>query len=790
MAIGQKNSPRYQGSNSRSSTTGLSYKAPSFVITEKDKKKLKLALNTDKPLLSYQFEGIRWLWELHNRCEGAGGILGDDMGVGKTYQIVIFIISLIQSKLIKKSLVVCPNTLMEQWSKEFLGSGLQTSIFYGSEKQSALESIEEGGVIITSYDTLSFNVQSLHSQRWDYLILDEGHLIKNSKTVRNNCLMDVNANHRVLLTGTMIQNSIDELWPLLNFCCPLEFDDLKHFRATYSKPIYDGTNENSTYEQEYGYLLRNAIKPYYIRRTKEEVLKLPKKHEVAVWLKLTSSQRFLYKTFLEDPDVLSAIHSEKAAFQVITLQKKLCDDPLLVNKGKGSGQISSKIASSILEEYLLNNGDAKSCKLLFLDILLADLCKNGHYVLIFSQIKDMLTKIQELLKARDFKSLRIDGECPLEDRYRKEFQSGAAQVLLLTTQVGGVGLTLTKADRVIIVDPSWNQSTDEQSVCRAYRLGQQNDVLVYRLLTCGTAEESIYKSQIYKQMLSKIVTEEKRPKAYFTEQERKDIFHINEEAFEKCLTQQKLDREHKCRCKMNRYLENHLSFLRKSNLVAGIGHHSHLFSEPALPSKEERRLPHAMTPKEFVSEKKVHKSSNRASVKKVAVKKVAESNSGLQAAERRPPHEKVQKPESKRGIQAAEAISQRSWFRPSSKELPATPKTLQEVKANIRPVSSSRLPVKVLCHKVPSEMVPFLKGKGGVSIQKLQADSRAHVQFCDGDQPNISVARITGSAEQVLTARSLINEQIKKANTVIFWTQDKAAHGFEDFDRENRKTSS
>lgn len=251
MALDHKNSDRHQGSTSRSSTTGKSYVPPSFVSTRIDKKKLKLTINKDKPLLSYQVVGIRWLWELHNRGEGSGGILGDDMGLGKTYQLCVFIVSLIQANLIRKVLLVCPSTLMEQWSKEFLGSGHQASIFYGPEKQNSLENIEAGGVMITTYETLTVNVESLSSQSWDYLVIDEGHLIKNYKTSKNNALTEVNSNHRVLLTGTMIQNNIEELWCLLNFCCPVEFDNRKHFIDNYSKAIYGGTNYNSTDQQKW-----------------------------------------------------------------------------------------------------------------------------------------------------------------------------------------------------------------------------------------------------------------------------------------------------------------------------------------------------------------------------------------------------------------------------------------------------------------------------------------------------------------------------------------------------------
>lgn len=502
-------------------------------------------------------------------------------------------------------------------------------------------------------------------------------------------------------------------------------------------------------------LLKKAIKPYYIRRTKEQVLKLPQKHEVTIWLTLTESQRFMYQTFSEDPKVRWAISADKASFEVIRIQKKICNHPLLIKKGKCSGQLSSKMAS-ILEEYLLNNDAVQSCKLMFLESLLAELCKNGHYVLIFSQMKDMLTMIQEMPTARDYKCLRIDGDCPVKDRFKivDKFQAGGAQILLLMTQVGGVGLTLTKADRVIVVDPSWNQSTDDQSICRAYRLGQQNDILVYRLLTCGTAEEAIYKKQVYKQMLSKAVMDEERPFAYFTEQERKAFFHINDEAFEKCFTQQNLDRQHECKCDMNQDVENHLSFLQKSNLVAGIGHHAHLFSEPVQPSKE-GRLPHAMTPKEFVAEKKVYNSST---CKKQPEPPLQEWKTNIQ--------EKVEKL-SAAGQRKHSVIPQTSWSktsnRPSCQKQPAIPhQQPKEVKTSIRPVSSSRYPGKELCLKVPSEMVGFLIGRDGVTIQKLQAESKTRVEFCDGDQPNVRIARITGSAEGVLLARSLINEKVKQ----------------------------
>ncbi|GKA57409.1 SNF2-related, N-terminal domain-containing protein, partial [Tanacetum coccineum] len=290
--------------------------------------------------------------------------------------------------------------------------------------------------------------------------------------------------------------------------------------------------------------------------------------------------------------------------------KKICDHPLLLTKraaedvleGLESGlnpedhSVAEKLATHIADaadRYIDENNDVLSCKISFIASLLDKLIPEGHNVLIFSQTRKMLNLIQDTLNTRGYKFLRIDGTTKATDRLKivNDFQEGVgAPIFLLTSQVGGLGLTLTKADRVIVVDPAWNPSTDAQSVDRAYRIGQKKDVLVYRLMTCGTVEEKIYRKQIYKGGLFRSATEHREQIRYFSQQDLRELFSIPKQGFDVSLTQQQLHEEHDSEHKMDSSLKVHTKFLESLG-IAGISNHSLLFSKTApVPVVDEEEL--------------------------------------------------------------------------------------------------------------------------------------------------------------------------------------------------------
>ncbi|KAJ6917112.1 protein CHROMATIN REMODELING 24-like [Populus alba x Populus x berolinensis] len=586
----------------------------------------KLPGKIAKMLYPHQCEGLRWLWSLH--CKGKGGILGDDMGLGKTMQICSFLAGLFHSKLIKRVLVVAPKTLLTHWIKELSVVGLsgKTREYFGTSLKARdyeLQYIlQDKGILLTTYDIVRNNSKSLRGDHyfldeesedsyiWDYMILDEGHLIKNPSTQRAKSLIEIPSAHCIVISGTPIQNNLKELWALFNFCCPDLLGDNKWFKQTYEHPILRGNEKNaSDREKRIGSTvameLRERIQPYFLRRMKNEVFKeddattakLSRKNEIIVWLRLTACQRQLYEAFLRSEIVLSAFDGSPLA--ALTILKKICDHPLLLTKRaaedllEGMESMLNPEDVAVAEKLAMHVADVAertdfqekhdniSCKISFVLSLLDNLIPEGHNVLIFSQTRKMLNLIEESLVSNGYEFLRIDGTTKVTDRAKivDDFQEGnGAPIFLLTSQVGGLGLTLTKADRVIVVDPAWNPSTDNQSVDRAYRIGQKKDVVVYRLMTCGTVEEKIYRKQIFKGGLFRTATENKEQIRYFSQQDLRELFSLPKQGFNISLTQQQLHEEHDSQHKMDEYLESHIKFL-ESQGIAGVSHHSLLFSK-------------------------------------------------------------------------------------------------------------------------------------------------------------------------------------------------------------------
>ncbi|XP_027916383.1 protein CHROMATIN REMODELING 24 isoform X1 [Vigna unguiculata] len=586
----------------------------------------KLPAKIGKMLYPHQREGLTWLWSLY--CLGKGGILGDDMGLGKTMQICGFLAGLFHSRLIRRALVVAPKTLLPHWIKELSAVGLseKTREYCGTSaklREYELQYIlQDKGVLLTTYDIVRNNSKSLRGSNylndeeseddatWDYMILDEGHLIKNPSTQRAKSLLEIPSAHRIIISGTPLQNNLKELWALFNFCCPDLLGDNKWFREKFEKPILRGNDKHasdrdkrvgSSIAQE----LRDRIQPYFLRRMKSEVFsqdvekttaKLSQKQEIIVWLRLTSVQRYLYEAFLKSEIVLSAFDGSPLA--ALTILKKICDHPLLLTKRAAEDVLEgmdsmlkpdeANVATK-LAKHIADVGDTErfkdeqgvSCKISFIMSLLDNLIPEGHCVLIFSQTRMMLNLIQECLLSQGYDFLRIDGTTKANDRLKivNDFQEGVgAPIFLLTSQVGGLGLTLTRADRVIVVDPAWNPSMDNQSVDRAYRIGQKKDVIVYRLMTCGTVEEKIYRKQVYKGGLFKTATEKKEQIRYFSQQDLRELFSLPKEGFDVSVTQRQLNEEHDRQYTVDDFFKAHIEFL-KSQGIAGVSHHSLLFSK-------------------------------------------------------------------------------------------------------------------------------------------------------------------------------------------------------------------
>ncbi|KAL6651710.1 hypothetical protein ACP70R_010635 [Stipagrostis hirtigluma subsp. patula] len=595
-------------------------------------KPYKLPGRIFKMLYPHQREGLRWLWVLH--CRGTGGILGDDMGLGKTMQVSAFLAGLFHSRLVKRVLVVAPKTLLAHWTRELSVVGLGAKIRDYSGPSVNVRSYElqyafkEGGVLLTTYDIVRNNYKLLRGNSynnydddeeeplWNYVILDEGHLIKNHTTQRAKSLFEIPCVHRIVISGTPIQNNLKEMWALFYFCCPDVLGDKQQFKTKYELAILRGNDKNATAREKHigsnvAKELRERIKPYFLRRMKSEVFldsgaseekTLAKKNELIVWLKLTTLQRQLYEAFLKSELVHLAVQPKGSPLAAITILKKICDHPLLLTKRAAEGvlegmdemlddqdmgmveKMAMNLADMAHDDDALQVGQDVSCKISFIMSLLRNLVGEGHHVLIFSQTRKMLNLIQESILLEGYRFLRIDGTTKISERERivKDFQEGpGAPIFLLTTQVGGLGLTLTKADRVIVVDPAWNPSTDNQSVDRAYRIGQTKDVIVYRLMTSATIEEKIYKLQVFKGALFRTATEQKEQTRYFSKSEVQELFSLPQQGFDVSLTHKQLLEEHGQQIVMDESLRKHIEFLEQQG-IAGVSHHSLLFSKTAI----------------------------------------------------------------------------------------------------------------------------------------------------------------------------------------------------------------
>lgn len=520
-------------------------------------------------LFRYQVTCVQWLWELY--CQEAGGIIGDEMGLGKTIQIVSFLSSLHHSgKFQKPALIVCPATLMKQWVNEFhtwwaplrvvvlhaTGSGQRASREKRQYESDASESEAEesktsiklrgasssfhryaknlvesvftrGHILITTYAGLRIYGDLILPREWGYCVLDEGHKIRNPDSEISISCKQIRTVNRIILSGTPIQNNLTELWNLFDFVFPGRLGTLPVFQNQFALPINIGGYANASNVQvqtayKCACMLRDLISPYLLRRMKLDVAAdLPKKSEQVLFCKLTPLQRKAYQDFLQGSDMQKILNGKRQMLYGIDILRKICNHPDLVTR-----------------EYLLhkedyNYGDPeKSGKLKVVRALLTLWKKQGHRTLLFSQTRQMLDILEIGLKdLPDVHYCRMDGSTSIalrQDLVDNFNKNEYFDVFLLTTRVGGLGVNLTGADRVILFDPDWNPSTDAQARERAWRLGQKKDVVVYRLMTAGTIEEKIYHRQIFKQFLTNKILKDPKQRRFFKMTDLHDLFTLGD----------------------------------------------------------------------------------------------------------------------------------------------------------------------------------------------------------------------------------------------------------------------
>ncbi len=477
---------------------------------------------------------------------------------------------------------------------------------------------------------------------WDVLVMDEGHTLKNPGNKTRSEIEKVNARMKLLITGTPIQNNLMELHSLFDLVKEGLLGDKSEFKDTFEKPIKRGTSkEASRRSQDMGAMaslsLQKTYAPFMLRRTKEEVMgtggsasaqSIWQKKDIVVWLRLTDTQLALYRSFLRSKSVREVLNRNRSALASLSVLKKICKHPALLSNdvqdtmldgvgqldavgelggadgGKGAGRacVTEQDQRCELDELresvewkrthdqrigAHSEVVAASCKTLFVMGLLDRLASTDHRSLVFSESKVMLTILEEAIAARKWKYLRIDGDVDAAERQARVArfqQDGSYPVFLLTSQVGGLGLTLTAADRVILCDPSWNPSVDNQSVDRACRLGQTRDVLVYRLVTCGTIEDKIYQKQVFKGAIFKAGTEQGEQQRYFSETETQvvimqDLFSSAPEEFLHSSTHKQLESRHGHQRDIPPHMQHEINSLRSIESYVGFSDHDLLYSE-------------------------------------------------------------------------------------------------------------------------------------------------------------------------------------------------------------------
>ncbi|XP_046391491.1 DNA excision repair protein ERCC-6-like [Ischnura elegans] len=516
---------------------------------------LKIPSEVWDKLFSYQKVGVQWMWELHQKK--CGGILGDEMGLGKTIQIIAFFAGLASSshkssltgwpKGLGPSLIVCPATMLHQWVKEFhewypplrIAIMHDSGSFSGKGGKAALvKSVRaSAGVVVTSYEGLSRQADELSVLDWHVVVLDEGHAIRNPDARVTLAAKRLRTPHRLLLSGSPLQNNLRELWSLFDFIYPGKLGTLPVFTAEFAVPITQGGYATASQVQVItGYkcatVLKDTIAPYLLRRMKNDVkdhINLPTKNEQVLFCRLTDEQREVYREYIKSGDVDRILSGTLKIFVGLINLRKICNHPHLYT---GGPKLFKWDNEDVIPEEECYGYWKKSGKMIVVENLLRIWHRQGHRVLLFTQGRQMMCILENFLIKQGYTYLKLDGSTSVGARQPliNEFNKNPSHfVFLLTTRVGGLGVNLTGANRVLIYDPDWNPATDTQARERAWRPGQQRHVTVYRLVTAGTIEEKIYHRQIFKQFLTDRVLRDPKRRRFFKSNDLYELFTLQED---------------------------------------------------------------------------------------------------------------------------------------------------------------------------------------------------------------------------------------------------------------------
>ncbi|MFZ2627801.1 MAG: DEAD/DEAH box helicase, partial [Rugosibacter sp.] len=440
----------------------------------------------------YQQAGLDWLQFL--REYGLAGILADDMGLGKTVQALAHLhLEKVSGRADRPSLVVATTSLMMNWKNEAaqFTPDLKVVVLHGKDRAERFADMAGADIILTTYPLLVRDRDTLLAHEYHLLVMDEAQFIKNPKAQSHQVARQIKARHRLSLTGTPLENHLGELWAQFDFLMPGLLGRAKMFGTVFRTPIEKQGDE------EMRLRLVERIRPFLLRRTKEQVLQdLPPRTEIVRWVELEGGQRDIYESLrvVFDKKLRQALAEHGAGrSQIMILDallklRQVCCDPRLV-----------KLPAA---EALVRKGAAPSAKLVTLMEMLEELLDENRKVLLFSQFTSMLALIEEELAKRNIPYAKLTGQTRDRETPINDFQSGRVPLFLISLKAGGTGLNLTAADTVIHYDPWWNPAVEEQATARAHRIGQDKPVFVYKLMTQGTVEERILALQNRKRGLA------------------------------------------------------------------------------------------------------------------------------------------------------------------------------------------------------------------------------------------------------------------------------------------------
>ena len=448
---------------------------------------VEVPANLHGTLRPYQRDGLNWLQFL--REHDLAGILADDMGLGKTVQVLAHLLCEKHAgRADRPSLVVAPTSVIGVWRSEAerFAPDLRVLVLHGQSRKAHFERLAEYDVVVTTYSLLSRDAKELASQAYHALILDEAQFVKNAKTKASLAARWIEARHRLCLTGTPMENHLGELWSLFHILMPGLLGDQKQFRKLFRTPI-EKHGDDSRREQ-----LAARVRPFLLRRTKDEVESdLPPKTEMTRSIELGRSQRDLYESIrlaMNDKvrQAIARTGLERSTIVILDALLKLrqvCCDPRLLK----------------IEEA---RNVAETAKLEALMEMLEEMLEEGRRILLFSQFTSMIALIEQELRRREVRWVKIVGNTRDRDSPVRQFQAGEVQLFLISLKAGGTGLNLTAADTVIHYDPWWNPAVEDQATDRAHRIGQDKPVFVYRLIVSGSVEEKMLTLQARKRELA------------------------------------------------------------------------------------------------------------------------------------------------------------------------------------------------------------------------------------------------------------------------------------------------